>query len=112
MLPKINRIKKKKDFEVIFKKGHSFRENFLILRALPNNLKINRFSSVVSLKVSPKAVVRNRIKRKISAVVKTKTIKPEEIKKGFDFVFIVLPGFEKKDFSEIKATIENLLKKI
>jgi ribonuclease P protein component len=108
MLPRINRIKKKNDFEKIFKKGASFRDNFLILKILSNNLKVNRFASVISQKVSKKAVVRNKIRRRITAVIKTKiTI----LKNGLDFVFIILPGFEKKDFLEIKKTIESVFEK-
>ena len=38
MLPKINRIKKKKDFEIIFKKGKSFKNNLFILKFIKNNL--------------------------------------------------------------------------
>ena len=59
MLAKINRIKKKKDFEVIFKNSKSLKNNLFILKVAKNNLGLNRFGFVVSLKISKKATVRN-----------------------------------------------------
>ena len=62
-LPKKNRLKKKKDFEEVFKKGKAVRGNFLFVRYLKNSLQFPRFAFVVSSKVSKKAVARNRIRR-------------------------------------------------
>ena len=73
MLPKINRIKKKKDFEIIFKKGASFRNNLFTLRFLKNSLGINRFGFVVSQKVSKKAVVRNKVRRRLTEAIERET---------------------------------------
>jgi ribonuclease P protein component len=108
MLPKQNRLKKKKDFELAFKKGKSFKDGFLALRAAQNNLEISRFAFVVSKRVSKKAVVRNKIRRRLSSVAE-KEIK--NIKNGLDVVFIALPGIEKKEFLEIKATVYALFTK-
>ena len=108
MLPKINRVKKKKDFEVVFKKGASYKSNLLILRAAKNNSDETRFGFVVSLKVSKKATVRNKIRRRLA---ETARIELANIKEGLDLVFIALPGIDKKDFQEIKDTFLYLLKK-
>jgi ribonuclease P protein component len=108
MLSKVNRITKKKDFEAIFKKGKIFKEGFLILRIFPNSLNVARTAFVVSQKVSKKAVVRNKIRRRAVSLIRPKL---QEIKNGLDLVFIVLPGFEKKNFSETQETIESILKK-
>jgi len=108
MLPKENRIAKEKDFEKIFKGGASFKENFLILKIISNNSQINRFGFVISKKVSKNAVVRNRIKRQLSELVK---LQKDKIKKGFDGVFIILPGLENKDFWELEEILKNLFKK-
>ena len=107
-MPKINRVKKKKDFEVVFKKGASYKSNLLILRAAKNNSDETRFGFVVSLKVSKKATVRNKIRRRLA---ETARIELANIKEGLDLVFIALPGIDKKDFQEIKDTFLYLLKK-
>ena len=108
MLAKINRIKKKKDFDEIFKKGKIFRSDSLIFKFKKNNLKESRFGFVVSLKVSKSAVVRNKIRRRMSEIIRQNM---DGIKNGTDLVIIALPGFEKKDFIETKEIISNFIKK-
>ena len=108
MLPKANRLRKKKDFEELFKKGKSFKNNFLTLKIAQNNLKESRFGFIVSQKVSKKAVLRNKIKRRLRDIIK-RNIK--DIKNGMDVVIIVLTGLEKKSFLEIKEILNILLKK-
>jgi len=108
MLSKINRIKKKKDFETIFKKGASFKNSLLILRVQKNNLSESRFGFIVSLKVSKKAVARNKVRRRLSEIIR---VEFKNIKSGLDMVFISLSGIEKKEFSEIKEAVNNLLSK-
>lgn len=80
-LPKKNRLKKKKDFEEVFKKGKAFRGNFLFVRYLKNDLQFPRFAFIISAKVSKKAVVRNHIRRYLSEAVriKLKNIPPRDI---------------------------------
>ena len=73
---------------------------------MKNNLGQNRIGFVVSQKVSKKAVIRNKVRRRLSEAIR---IKINDIKIGTDLVLIALPGIEKKDFSEIKETINNML---
>jgi len=112
MLPSINRIKKKKDFEVIFKgaqgASYSFKNNLFVLRAVKNNLELVRFGFVVSQKVSKKAVLRNKARRRLSEAA---TAELKNIKNGTDIVLIALSGIEKKEFSEIKDSLSGALAK-
>jgi ribonuclease P protein component len=108
MLLKENRLKKKKDFSAVFKQGKTFKEKFLILRIRKNNQKNFRAGFVVSQKISKKAVVRNKVKRRLRQAVRTKT---GEIKKGVDIVLITLPGIEEKNFLEIKEAVDKIFKK-
>ena len=62
MLKKENRLKKKKDFERIYKKGRGFKGDSLFLKILENKEELTRIGIVVSKKVSKKAVQRNKLK--------------------------------------------------
>lgn len=108
MLATTNRLKKKKDFEMVFKRGEGFKENFLYLKIKKNNLKSSRFGFIVSKKFSKKAANRNKIKRRLSELVR---IKLPLIKKGIDGVIIVIPGLEVNDFWELEEIINKLFKK-
>jgi ribonuclease P protein component len=106
MLPLKNRIQKKKDIEMIFKKGRTFKEASLILKTMRNDLGTSRFGFIVSQKVSKKANIRNKIKRRLREIVR---LHPLEI--NTDNLFITLPGMEKNDFAETKRIAEKLLSK-
>jgi len=105
MLPKTNRLKKKKDIERVFKSGQGFKEDFLILKVVRSNFKNSRFALVVSQKISKKATLRNKIRRKLSELVRSKI---KRVKKGRDLILIAVPGLEEKDFWEIDETINKL----
>jgi len=108
MLPRENRLKKEEDFKKVFKKGRGFTNNLFVLKIVKNNLDISRFAFVISKKISKKATVRNRIKRRLDNVIRADLPK---IKKGWDGIIIVLPGAEIKDFKEIEEDINQLLEK-
>jgi len=108
MLAKINRLKKRKDFELIFKKGKKFKEDFLVLKIIKNNLNQSRFGFIVGKKISKKATLRNKIKRRLRGLVR---IKLGKIKKGFDVILIAKEGLENKDFWEIEEIINKLFNK-
>ena len=95
MLPRENRLKKEEDFKKVFKKGRGFTNDLFVLKVIKNNLDISRFAFVISKKISKKATIRNRIKRRLDNVIRVDLPK---IKKGWDGIIIVLPGAEIKDF--------------
>ena len=108
MLPKKNRLKKKKDVERVFKKGKRSKEDFLVLKTVKNDLKNSRFAFVISRKVSKKATLRNKIRRRLSELIRFKI---KRVKKGMDLILIAVPGLEEKDFWEINETINKLFQK-
>ncbi len=107
MLAKINRLKKDKDFEKVFKQGQGFKQGLLYLKIRKNNLKTSRFGFVISKKFSKKAVIRNKTKRRLSEIIKTKL---PEIKKGIDVVIVATPGAE-NDFQGLEDVVNKLFKK-
>ncbi len=108
MLPQTRRLKKTTEISKVFKNGKFFKESFLILKTLKNNSDKSRFAFIVSRKVSKKATVRNKIKRRLRAIV-SKELK--EIKAGTDNLIMALPGMESKKFSDTKELLNNLFKK-
>ena len=108
MLAKENCLRKKKDIERVFKQGKGFKQGFLFLKIVKNDLTLNRFAIVVSKKISTKAVIRNKIKRRIRAVVRAKLNKMEQ---GWDTVIVVQQGLENENFETTQETIDKIFKK-
>lgn len=108
MLSKKNRLKKNKNFEKVFQKGKSFQKQFLFLKVVKNDLEVSRFGFIVSQKLSKKAVIRNRLKRRLREGLRHYL---SEIKQGIDGVFIARPGLEKENFEELKEIIKGILSK-
>jgi ribonuclease P protein component len=95
MLPKENRLKKTRDFDMIFKKGLFFGTKFINFKYINNNLPHTRVGFVVGLKVSKRATRRNTLKRRMREVVRLNLGK---IKAGFDISIIAKPGAAELDY--------------
>jgi ribonuclease P protein component len=108
VLAKENRLKKKTDFDFVFNKGKGLKKDFLFLKSVKNNLSITRFGFIVSKKVSNRAVVRNKARRRMSKVAQENLPK---IKKGMDIVIVAGPQIKDKEFKEIKEKQEDLFLK-
>lgn len=108
MLPQKNRLKKAKEIERVFKKGKLCKEGFLFFRFIENSSHVSRFGFMVGQKVSKKAVERNKIKRRMRAVVKKEL---SNIRPGFDVVLVALKGLEKKGFKEIESLIKDVVQR-
>jgi len=108
MLPTKNRLKKKKDFEKILKEGRSVKWDGLALKYYSNSFKESRFGIIVSKRVSKRAVVRNKIKRRIREILRREL---KKIKKGQDIILFVFPELKNKEFLEIQEMVIKLLKK-
>lgn len=73
-LPVSYRIKKKKDFDMVFKKGKATSGSFLFIKTISTNRAHARFGFVVAAKFAPKAVTRNKIRRLFSDTVGTELL--------------------------------------
>jgi len=107
MLPRHNRLKRTKDFDNTFKKGKTITGKLVFLKIIKNNLDVSRFGFVIGLKISKKAVIRNKIKRQLREIVRKNL---PIIKPGFDIVIITKPEIIDKDYQQIKHELENLFK--
>jgi ribonuclease P protein component len=68
-LPTKNRLKNKKDFDAVFKKGRAIYGSLLFIKFLPTNRGYPRFGFMVGAKFAPKAVTRNKIRRLLADVI-------------------------------------------
>ena len=97
------RLTKPRQYTSVYSKGNSWVSPLLVMRALPNDMDVSRYGFSVSKRVGG-AVVRNTIKRRLKEIVRTEQVKP-----GWDIVYIVRPAAAKAEFSLLKETAENLL---
>jgi len=108
MLPRKYKLKKDNDFKKVFKQGKNYQQEFIKIRVLKNNSAYSRFGLIIGLKISKKAVERNRIKRRLEEIVR---LKLKQIKPGFDIVVLVNPEIIERNYQEIEKTLISLLKK-
>ena len=86
MLPRKYKLKKDNDFKKVFNQGKHYQKDFIKIKFLKNGLEINRFGLIVGLKISKKAVQRNKIKRQLEEIIQ---LELEQMKKGFDVIILV-----------------------
>lgn len=108
MLPKENRLKKKKDFDKVTTGGQQVFGSFLILKFKSNDMDVTRVGFVVSKKVSKKAVLRNKAKRQLREVVRAEMA---HLKPGFDLIFFTRKEIIEKEFLDIQQLVKQLLQK-
>lgn len=87
MLAAPNRLRRSQDIARVYKRGvYGGAEGLISLKAAPNNHAVSRAVVVVGKKVDKRAVVRNRIRRRLLAILRTQwTTLPG----GYDIVISV-----------------------
>jgi ribonuclease P protein component len=108
MLPQENRLKRKKEFEAVFKGGRIVRGNNFFLKFLANGTDKTKVGFVVSKKISKKAVERNKVKRRLREAIR---LKKKEIKQGFSIIIMTTPSIKGLTFKEIQKEADILLEK-
>jgi len=109
MLPFKNRLNKTRDFNRVSCYGHKFFSSELILRWVENDQEeCSRWGIVVSRKVDKKAVIRNKIKRRIRSILRENmnSWTPQR-----DVVLIARPQIKELNFLELKRKLEQILRK-
>lgn len=110
----IYRLKKNFEFITLYKRGKSFANEILVMYIIKNKKNRNDdfgYYNKIGISVSKKvgnSVVRSRCKRLISESFR---INYENIKKGYDFVFIARKPSKDKSYFEVEKAMKNLLKK-
>lgn len=76
-----------------------------MLKALPNELELNRYGFITSRKVG-KAVVRNKVKRRMREVARLAPTKP-----GWDLIFVAHSEAATARHQDIEAAMKGLLQR-
>ena len=100
-------LRRKSDFSVIYNRGKSVGERYVVLFLRKNGLEYNRISFLASKKVG-KSVVRNRARRLMKESYKE--IK-ENILIGYDLIFIARKTICNLKCADVKKSMEAAVKK-
>ena len=109
MLIRTQRVVKEKDFTAVLGRGRFVTTPFFLLKYIRNDRENDRYGFIVSKKVSKKATERNKIKRRLRAIIQKTT---KEGRQGRDMVFVVKKGALPASFKEIQEAALGALKKI
>lgn len=101
-------LRKKIDFERVAKNGQPFFVAEFGFKIIKNDHVTNRYGVVVSLQIDKKAVIRNKIRRRVKNVIQKND---SQIKKGYDLMFLTKESVKKLNFQEISQKIDFLYKK-
>ncbi|MCX5962909.1 MAG: ribonuclease P protein component [Cyanobacteria bacterium] len=114
-LPKANRLKQRQDFDRVYQSGKRRRATGLHLVVLRNSLVVGSSEVLpiqvgisISKKVSKRAVVRNRIKRQLKAIVRPLLPRLES---GLRMVILVRSEALTYEYGEFLQELEQLLVK-
>lgn len=104
---KPNVLRRKKDFSVIYNKGKSIGERYVVLFLRKNNHAYNRTAFLASKKVG-NSVVRNRARRLMKESYRQLE---DDLISGYDFIFIARKTICNLKCADVKKSIEAALLK-
>ena len=110
----IYKLRKNSEFRLVYRRGKSYANNILVLYVFNNRknfdekkLPYNKVGISVSKKVG-NSVVRSRSKRLISESYR---LNKDNIKTGYDFVFVARTNINEKTYSDVESAMLNLFNK-
>lgn len=109
MLSRKHSLTKKKDIEKVFKKGQIYFSSFFNIKFLNNNLTYSRFCIIVSAKISRKSVVRNKLKRRLRAIIYKNLA---NFSKNYDIIILTKPAAVVAEYKQLDQNLINLFKKL
>ena len=99
------RLRKTWQFRLVRGEGRSWVHPLLVLYARPNDAEVSRVGFSVSKRIG-KAVVRNRIRRRLRESVR---LLWPRIEPGWDMVLIARSAIRDKDYRDINRAVEQVL---
>jgi len=104
---KEERLKRQRDFALVFSEGKAVADRWLVLHARPNGLEHNRLGLAVGKKHGG-AVARNRLKRLLREAYRTQK---SDLPQGYDLVIVPRKGCP-DDFELLRQSVAALLKQL
>ncbi|NOZ05582.1 MAG: ribonuclease P protein component [Chloroflexi bacterium] len=101
------RLRRSADIQRVLREGKSWANRCLVLYAARRTGGHNRHAFVTGKRLG-NAVTRNRLKRRMRAIVAKRL---DDMEDGWDMVFIVRRGAVKEDFSQNVAAVDQLLRR-
>jgi len=92
---------RKAQFQAVYAGGKTWADRRIVLKVLPNELELSRYGFTVSKRVG-KAVVRNRVKRRLREIVRATGLKP-----GWDFIVIARAPAAEAEFAELAGSVRS-----
>ncbi len=96
-------LNRKSQFDLVYDEGKSLAGREVVLKSLPNGTDLSRFGFVVSRRVG-KAVVRNRVKRRLREIARQTPVQP-----GWDIIFIARVPAANTDYMDLGKSVRKLL---
>ena len=97
------RLRKNSQFASVYERGRTWANELVVLKTLPNGLEWNRYGFVVGKRIG-KAVMRNRVKRRLR-----ETVRAAPVKTGWDVVLIARSPAAAANYRELGASVAGLL---
>jgi ribonuclease P protein component len=101
-MKKAARLKGKKEFDTVFSEGRAWANNFVVLKSVPNSVGVNRYGIVAGRRLG-NAVVRNRVKRRLRAVVSNIAAR-----EGWDVVLVARKPATETDYHTLESATRDL----
>ncbi len=106
-LTRDHRLRRSAEFRSLTSRGRRVRSRHLTLVHAESPTGLLRMGLGVSRKVG-KAVIRNKLRRRIREIVRSRFKGPE----GLDLLFIARPGAGALEFAQLEREIDHLLRKM
>jgi ribonuclease P protein component len=101
MIPKKQRVPRE-SIAYILRKGEETATKLFIIRYIKNSEGLNRFRTIVSKKIEPKAVARNKLRRQIYEAIRINEKDTTTQKDHFDLIMIPKKRIREATFEDIK----------
>ena len=101
------RLRRRKDFEALRERADSRAHPLLVMRTRANALPHSRFGFIVSKRVSPLAVTRNKVRRRLKEAVRAVAFQ-----KGLDVLVIARKDSPNVSYDALRSTVASLARRL